>query len=42
MLGTGIETETEMGAAITNEELPASALIRLAAMLAGTDRPRGG
>ncbi len=40
MLGTGIETETEMSAAITNEELPASALIRLVEMLAGTDRPR--
>lgn len=40
LLGTEIETETEMSAAITNEELPASALIRLVEMLAGTDRPR--
>lgn len=40
MLGTDIKTETEMSAAIGNEDLPASALIRLVEMLAGTDEAR--
>lgn len=36
MLGTEIETETEMGQAIHNEELPASALLHLVRLIAGS------
>jgi len=40
MLGTKIKTEAEMGDAIHNEELPASALIEIVRLIAGSDTPR--
>lgn len=40
MLGTKIRTEAAMGAAIHNEELPASALIEIVRLIAGSDSPR--
>lgn len=40
MLGTQIETEAAMGVAIQNGELPASALIEIVRLIAGSDAPR--
>lgn len=40
MLGTQIETEAEMGKAIHNEELPASALVQIVRLMTGSDNPR--